>query len=90
MDQPSQVYFPKKVTNQAESEEGEEPRLRDEDIEAVRKAFEVLGKVVGILKGKLQVIILDHAPRDVWGGIPNVVEVEEWRDGKKLVPTEWI
>jgi hypothetical protein len=41
-------------------------------------------------KGKLQVIVLDHAPRDVWGGIANVAELEEWRDGKKLVPVEWV
>ena len=89
IDQPSQVYFPKKVVLR-ENETIEEPQFRDEDIEAVRKVFSVLSTVVGLAKGKLQVIVLDHAPRDVWGGIPNIAELEEWRDGRKLVPVEWV
>jgi hypothetical protein len=90
IDQPSQVYFPKKVATR-EGEETEEPQFTsDEDIEAVQKAFRVLGSVVGRAAGKLQVIVLDHAPKTVWGQLPNVVEVEEWRDGRKLVPTEWL
>jgi hypothetical protein len=89
MDQPSQVYFPKKLVVR-EGEDLDEPRLRDEDIVAVHKAFEVMGEVVGAEKGRLQIIVLDHAPREVWGDIPNVVTFEEWRDGVKLVPTEWI
>lgn len=89
VDQPSQVYFPKKLVVR-ESEAPLEPQFKDEDIEAVRKAFEVMAKVVNSAKGRLQVIVLDHAARDVWGNIPNVVAIEEWRDGLKLVPTEWI
>ena len=89
VDQPSQVYFPKKVAIR-EDETPEDPQLHDEDIEAVQKAFRVLAKVVGESKGKLQVLVFDHAPREVWGQIPNVVEVEEWRDGRKLVPIEWL
>ena len=42
MDQPSQVYFPKKLVVR-ETETPEEPQLKDEDIEAVRKAFSVDG-----------------------------------------------
>jgi len=89
MDQPSQVYFPKKLVVR-EGETPEEPQLKDEDIEAVRKAFNVMAQVVGAAKGRLQVIVLDHAPREVWGDIPNVVAFEEWRDGVKLVPSNWI
>ncbi|MDO8706823.1 MAG: DUF3732 domain-containing protein [Sulfuricaulis sp.] len=89
MDQPSQVYFSKRVTVR-DGQITEEPRLPDEDIEAVQKAFQVLGNVVGAAKGKLQVIVLDHAARDVWGGIANIVEVEEWRGGHTLVPEEWL
>jgi predicted nucleic acid-binding Zn-ribbon protein len=89
IDQPSQVYFPKKVVLR-ESETIEEPKFKDEDVEAVRKVFTVLSKVVGAAKGQLQVIVLDHAPHDVWGGIANVAELEEWRDGVKLVPLEWL
>jgi len=89
IDQPSQVYFPKRLVAR-EYEEAEEPQFeRDEDIEAVRKVFNVLSNVVEAAKGKLQVIVLDHARRDVWG-VEDVAELEEWRDGLKLVPMEWI
>jgi Protein of unknown function (DUF3732) len=89
MDQPSQVYFPKKLVVR-EGETPEEPQLKDEDIEAVRKAFNVMAQVVVAAKGRLQVIVLDHAPREVWGDIPNIVAFEEWRDGVKLIPPNWI
>jgi len=89
MDQPSQVYFPKKLVVR-EQEEVEEPRLEDEDIEAVHKAYQVMGDVVSAANGSLQIIVLDHAPREVWGDIPNVVAFEEWRGGVKLVPSEWL
>jgi hypothetical protein len=89
MDQPSQVYFPKRLVVR-EADDSEEPSLRDEDILAVHKAFKVMGDVVGVAKGRLQVIVLDHAPREVWGDITNVVAFEEWREGVKLVPTNWI
>ena len=64
--------------------------MRDEDIDAVRKVFETLGKVVLEAQGKLQVIVLDHAGRDVWGGILGVVGLREWRGGTKLVPMTWL
>lgn len=89
LDQPSQVYFPKNVVRRPDEEE-QELRLRDEDIDAVQKAYEVLGKVVLQAKGKLQVIVLDHASRDLWGNIPGVVGLKEWRDGTKLVPMKWL
>jgi hypothetical protein len=89
LDQPSQVYFPKNLVRRPDEEENE-LRLRDEDIDAVRKVFEVLGKVVMKAKGKLQVIVLDHAGRDIWGEISGVVGPREWRDGVKLVPMSWL
>lgn len=41
-------------------------------------------------QGKPQVIAPDHAGRDVWGDIPGVVGLREWRDGGKLVPMKWL
>jgi hypothetical protein len=87
-DQPSQVYFPKRVAGREEG--SDDPQLRDEDIEAVEKAFKVLSSVVEASKGQLQVIVLDHAPREVWGEIAGIVAFEEWRGGEKLVPESWI
>ncbi|HCJ6522158.1 TPA: DUF3732 domain-containing protein [Enterobacter cloacae] len=89
LDQPSQVYFPKSTQLQNVANE-DEPKLRDEDVEAVRRAFETMGNVVIKENGKLQLIVLDHAPREVWGKIDGVVGLPEWRDGIKLVPMEWL
>ncbi|UNS80784.1 DUF3732 domain-containing protein [Klebsiella pneumoniae] len=89
LDQPSQVYFPKPISHQDIVLE-EEPKVRDEDVEAIRKAFEVMGSVVLQGNGNLQLLVLDHASRAVWGNIDGVVGLPEWRDGVKLVPMEWL
>ncbi|SEK37740.1 Protein of unknown function [Pseudoxanthomonas sp. GM95] len=89
LDQPSQVYFPKRVGSRSDEVE-EDPAFRDEDVEAIRKAFEVMGSVVLAEKGSLQLIVLDHAPGEVWGGIEGIVGLPEWRNGTKLVPVEWL
>lgn len=85
-DQPSQVYFP----TMSKQQNGErDMKLTDqEDIQAVRRIFEALGKQVVAAKGGLQVIVLDHADQAVWGNLPGVTLVEEWR-GEKLVPLNW-
>lgn len=93
LDQPSQVYFPKRIValpGEEQDEEVEEPQLRDEDVDAVRQAFEVMGRVTLDAKGGLQLIVLDHASRDVWGDIDGVVGLPEWRNGVKLVPMAWL
>ncbi|MCK7481840.1 MAG: DUF3732 domain-containing protein [Candidatus Moduliflexus flocculans] len=41
-------------------------------------------------KGNFQAIVLDHAAENVWGAIDGVHLVDEWRDGKKLVPEDWL
>jgi hypothetical protein len=87
-DQPSQVYFPKRIANR-EKEINLDPKFRDEDIVAVQKAFQVISLVVQASMGELQVIVLDHAPENVWGNIAGGHLVEEWRDGKKLIPKAW-
>lgn len=87
-DQPSQVYFPRGFdVGLHQSETG---RTRDEDIAAVRSVFEVLGREVIRAKGRLQVIVLDHAGADVWGDINGVTLTHQWRGDDKLVPAHWI
>jgi Protein of unknown function (DUF3732) len=86
-DQPSQVYFPRGFSDMIESENG---RTRDQDIEAIRSAFVAVGQEVVRAKGRLQVIILDHAGPDVWGEIEGVTIAEDWHEGKKLVPDFWL
>lgn len=85
-DQPSQVYFPKQLTEEL-SDAGEYP---DADVQAVRRVFRTLSIAVDQSGDKLQCIVLDHAPEKVWTGIPRIHLVEDWRSGLKLVPIEWI
>ncbi|NTB87512.1 DUF3732 domain-containing protein [Agrobacterium tumefaciens] len=85
-DQPSQVYFPKR----AAEESVELVPWRDQDVAAVRKVFSLLGSEAVNSQGRLQVIVLDHADEDVWGDIDGVNLIEEWRDGRALVPTDWL
>lgn len=85
-DQPSQVYFPKRSASDEELDLG---ALRDEDIDAVRKVFSLLGQEVHGERGRLQIIVLDHAHEEVWGGLQDVELIEEWRGGRALVPADW-
>ena len=87
-DQPSQVYFPRKLAGVDSGDVDVE--LKDEDIAAVRKVFEVLGDATTSAAGDLQVVVLDHAGEEVWGEVQGVHLVEEWRHGSALVPLEWL
>lgn len=92
IDQPSQVYFPKKLTERSNGaqEIDYSKRFDDEDALAVRKVFAAITDVVNSSKGNFQAIILDHAAENIWGTINGVHLVDEWRNGKKLVPEEWL
>ena len=76
LDQPSQIYFP----NQKDKT----------DWEAVKKIYAFIENRVKEMKGKLQVIVLDHAdfPEDF--DFKNAT-IERW-DGKTnaLIPYEWV
>ena len=85
-DQPSQVYFPKKLAGR---QTDEEPKMLDEDVDAIRKAFIVFDKFVSYFSERFQIIVLDHAPA-LWGDPSATDLVEEWRNGPKLVPTKWL
>ncbi len=89
MDQPSQVYFPKTLANRPDQDDTD-PSFTDADVLAVRKIFMTLSKATIEVPNRLQVIVLDHAAEPVWKGIENIHLVDEWREGKKLVPVEWI
>ncbi|WP_175958555.1 DUF3732 domain-containing protein [Burkholderia sp. BCC0405] len=87
-DQPSQVYFPTLRAGKA-SRENLDPQWGNEDVDAVRKVFTLLDNIIAKTTGRLQVIVLDHADEEVWGGLANVVRIEEWR-GQGLVPAAWL
>ena len=89
-DQPSQVYFPKRLVDDEGLDLELDPKLRDTDVEALRKVFGAFGQAVKATEGQLQVIVLDHAADNVWSGIEDIYKVEDWREGRKLIPAEWL
>jgi len=91
IDQPSQVYFPKQLVERSVNGSTETERVyQDDDVIALQKAFQAMAASVAKNKGRFQIIVLDHAAENVWGKIAGVCEVEDWRNGKKLIPDEWL
>jgi hypothetical protein len=90
-DQPSQVYFPQKLSSK-EAEKDLDPKLiNDEDQIAVKKIFLTMSKSLIDSNKGFQVIVLEHADNSIWGDITAVHEVCEWRgENNKLIPEEWI
>jgi len=87
-DQPSQVYFPRRAAGG--NRDDDDPVVwRDQDVMAVQKVFKLLGEQVRAANTRLQVIVLDHADEEVWGGIDGVILTEEWYD-RALVPVDWL
>lgn len=85
LDQPSQVYFPTKLAGRKTKGE-----LQPDDRVRVRRIFEKLAAVCTEAKGKLQLIVVDHAGQDVWGGIAGINKVADWRGDERLVPKGWL
>lgn len=86
-DQPSQVYFPKVKRDKTDVDFDVEYDNEDED--AVKRIFETISSSVENCNGGWQCIVLDHADDGIYGGIAGIHQVEEWRNGKKLIPEEW-
>lgn len=82
IDQPSQAYYPSEVGQRSGVP------TTDTDREAVRRMFLLIHDVVAELTPNMQVIISDHANLpDPWF---QESVVENWRDGRKLIPIEWL
>ena len=99
VDQPTQVYFP---SGAGKSEVDNGPRGPHQGVEisdAERRAhdlFEVLAMAVADAKGRLQLIVTEHADEVVLGSPSHLYTVEDWhhtadhqgpRDG--LIPHDW-
>ncbi|MFA8324536.1 DUF3732 domain-containing protein [Burkholderia ubonensis] len=84
-DQPSQVYFPRRLARR----ERDKDEILDEDVQSIRGFFDAMGKLAVHFKGKIQIIVLDHAGPDVWGNLDGVELAEEWRGENYLVPPAW-
>ena len=92
-DQPSQVYFPQKTArkNNTRKEESNDSLIDDEDKNAVQKIFSTFCKFMDDTNSKIQIIVMEHADDDIWGGIDNIHLAKRWRgNNEKLVPAEWL
>lgn len=78
LDQPSQVYYPEKI----EEKKGKNIKLNkeeSEDVKNTRQIFEVCSEFMKRTNNEIQIIILEHAPKETWSVIDNIKLVEEWR-----------
>ena len=94
VDQPTQVYFPARNDTydhlvESQSAEPDQPRASG-DIPKARRIFETLSAGIKRMQGRLQIIVTEHADELTWGGIENVVEVENWREDRYLIPLDWL
>ncbi|MGO7956425.1 DUF3732 domain-containing protein [Rhizobium leguminosarum] len=98
IDQPSQVYFPSDTFEQvvegrtdAPATSQRRPRRHLDDLESTRRIFSALARAQKSFKGRLQIIVLDHADEKAWGQHDNVFEAGNWRgDEDFLIPIAWL
>jgi phage shock protein A len=82
IDQPTHAFYP----SDAAKNEG---TVGDTDRAAVLAMFTVMRDVVEAFAPRLQIIVSDHADLADEGWFQNAVE-HRWRDGIRLIPTEWL
>ena len=83
-DQPSQAYFP---------EIKDDKTVSEEDLVKLKKIFKVLSEFNNNTKGKVQVIVLEHAGEESWKDYDNIKKTKRWRAGEEddaLIPQAWL
>lgn len=92
IDQPSQVYFPPDPADRyrGDIEKIGDYKNKEHDIKSLKAMYELIFEVVEKLEGRLQVIITDHANLKDYEAFQKSIIDKEWRDGKALIPLEWI
>jgi hypothetical protein len=93
IDQPSQVYFPSSHSgdNGLDEDIGELKRTRPTDVTATQRIFSVLAEGLRRSNNHLQIIVLEHAGKEIWKDIPLTHSVENWDvKGDGLIPDTWV
>ncbi len=85
-DQPTQVYFPSSMV--VEESETYWDDAREDDLVRSNNIFKLLNQYINDTDGKIQVLLFDHAPPEMFDGHPNITVRENWRDSK-LIPENW-
>ena len=86
IDQPTQVYFP---AERYKAMEGNTYELDDADRIAVKRLFDTLMDFCERFYPNMQIIVTEHANLDDKRFAQALVE-EPWRNGKALIPHEWL
>lgn len=95
LDQFSQVYFPEKYPD-APNEKENQAELVSEDIQNTTYVFEALSKFMERTKCQVQVIVLEHAPKETWENIKHTYIAGEWRGNiednsyNALIQQDWL
>ena len=82
LDQPTQAHYPSEVSKQSGVPDS------DTDRAAVNRMFQLLYDVAAELAPQFQIIVCDHANLPHQWFQDSVVH--NWRDGRKLIPQEWL
>lgn len=95
LDQPSQVYFPEDFKDLEKEIDNEKRSKISEDIQNTTMIFNACSKFMEWNNFQTQIIILEHASKSTWEGVPNINLVEEWRGNfddsafNALIPRSW-
>jgi hypothetical protein len=75
-----------------DNEPGEIKRseLKINDFEKAERIFEVLSESIKITNKSIQIIVTEHADSFVYGKIQDIHQVDEWREGRSLIPAKWL
>jgi hypothetical protein len=92
IDQPTQVYCPSpNPEKEREKEERQWHVALSEEADGVRRIFETLAQAVTRTKGRLQILITEHAEQSMWKGLGGIKLVEIWRGNNDfLIPKAWL
>lgn len=100
IDQPSQVYFPSSSSGVNDLDTPTEVfdkvmANRNTDIKETQRIFKILSRSIDRVyensKNKFQIIVLEHAGKNIWAEVPHVNEVAYWgTKGDGLIPKDWI
>jgi len=89
IDQPSQAFFPERMSVETESGSEREAEPDSDDIARVQRIFRALSEAVTRTKRRLQIVVIDHVGEAYWSGISDVHVVQRWRGNDALIPADW-
>ncbi|MCU0442340.1 MAG: DUF3732 domain-containing protein [Bacteroidia bacterium] len=87
-DQPSQAYFPEAIKS---DEQQQMSSIDSDDLVRVKAIFEAMSAFMKKTNGNTQIIVLEHASDQIWGGIDgtNYVDGIRWNKDNALIPNNW-